>query len=180
MLLIFEHLHIEDCLLEVSQRRDDPPSRVLGTNESSVSDKEKRWSAPNIKHTLIIRILYGRILLFFNIKTKLIPPSLDVLFARRVSRKLLMMNHVLGGGRGKRLILVLVVVVVMLRGTVEANKSLDLCSEGRLDSTWRGERQIGWKLPCELAGGPPSVPLCTATGEATLLIESLTLWVKII
>ena len=42
-----------------------------------------------------------------------------------------MMNHVVGGGRRKRL--VLVVVVVMLRGTVETNKSLDLCSEARLD-----------------------------------------------
>ena len=38
-----------------------------------------------------------------------------------------MMNHVVGGGRRKRLFLV--VVVVMLCGTVEANKSLDLCSE---------------------------------------------------
>ena len=41
-----------------------------------------------------------------------------------------MMNHVVGGGGRKRL--VLVVVVVMLRGTVEAYKSLDLCSEARL------------------------------------------------
>ena len=41
-----------------------------------------------------------------------------------------MMNHVVGGGRRKRL--VLVVVVVMLRGTVEAYKSLDFCSEARL------------------------------------------------
>jgi hypothetical protein len=43
-----------------------------------------------------------------------------------------MMNHVVGGGRRKRLVLV-VVVVVMLRGTVEAYKSLDLCSEARVD-----------------------------------------------
>ena len=69
-----------------------------------------------------------------------------------------MMNHRGGGGRRKRLFLVVIVVVVMLRGTVEANKSKDLCSEPRLDRFWRGERQIGWKLPCELAGTASSVP----------------------
>ena len=61
-----------------------------------------------------------------------------------------MMNHVGGGGR-KRLVLV---VVVMLHGTVEAYKSLDLCSEARFHCFWRGERQIGWMLPCELIAGP--------------------------
>ena len=40
LLLIFEHLHIAGCLLEVFQRRDDPLSRVLVTNESSVKGKE--------------------------------------------------------------------------------------------------------------------------------------------
>ena len=43
----------------------------------------------------------------------------------------MMMNHVVSGSRRKRL--VLVVVVVMLRGTFETYKSLDLCSEARLD-----------------------------------------------
>jgi hypothetical protein len=79
----------------------------------------------------MIRILYGRILFIFLNKTKLVPPSLEVLFGGRVSRKLLMMNHVVCGGRRKRLFLV--VVVVMMCGTVEANNSLDLCSEPRLD-----------------------------------------------
>jgi hypothetical protein len=151
--LIFEHLHTAGCLLEVFQRRDDPLSRVLWTNEDQSKGKKwakkEVWSARNTKHTLIVGILYCGVLFIFLDKTKLVPPSLDVLFGGRVSRKLLMMNHVVGGGRRKRL--VLVVVVVMLRGTVEAYKSFDLCSEARLDWLWRGERQIEWMSPCEQA-----------------------------
>ena len=45
LLLIFERLHIEDSLLEVFQRQDDPPSRVLERNEVQSKEK-KRWSAP--------------------------------------------------------------------------------------------------------------------------------------
>ena len=59
--------------------------------------KADMWSARNTKHTLIVRILHGRILFIFLNKTKLVPPGLDVLFVGRVSRKLLMMNHVGGG-----------------------------------------------------------------------------------
>ena len=50
LLLIFEHLHIAGCPSEVFQRRDDPLSRALGTNE--VQSKEKKSGAlatPNIR-----------------------------------------------------------------------------------------------------------------------------------
>jgi hypothetical protein len=90
---------------------------------------KKEVERGNIKHTLVVGILYCGVLFVFLDKTKLVPPSLHVLFGGRVSRKLLMMNHG-GGGRRKR---VLVVVVVMLRGTFEAYKSPDFCSEARLD-----------------------------------------------
>ena len=40
LLLIFEHLHIAGCPLKVFQRRDDPMSRVLRTNEVESKEKE--------------------------------------------------------------------------------------------------------------------------------------------
>jgi len=83
------------------------------------------------QRTLMVSVLCGRIFFTSMDKSKLIPPSLDVLFGGRVSRKLLMMNHVVGGG--VRRMGLFLVVVVMLRGTVEANNSLDLCSEARLN-----------------------------------------------
>lgn len=50
LLLIFEHLHTAGCLLEVFQTRDDPLSRVLGTDEVQSSDKKRDGALnPNIR-----------------------------------------------------------------------------------------------------------------------------------
>lgn len=80
------------------------------------------------------------------------------------------MDHVVGVRR-KRWILV--VVVVMVRGTVEADKSLDLFSEARLYWFRRGERQIGCMLPCERAGADLR-SIMHSHKKATIPIESLT------
>lgn len=159
--LIFEHSHIASCLSEVFQRQDDPLSHML---ETKPRFSQRRGEVKRSEHTLMVSILYCRIFFSFMSKTKLVPPSL-ALFGGRVSRKLLMMEHVVWCGvRRKRWILV--VAVAMLRGTAKAYKSLDLSSEARLYWFRRGECQIGWMFPCEPTV-LTSVPLCTATTKAT-------------
>lgn len=82
-----------------------------------------------VKRTLTVGVLCSGILFSSLGKTKLVPPSLDILFRWRAGSQLLMMNHVVGGVRRNKGVLT---IVEMLRGTAEAYQSLNLRSEARL------------------------------------------------